>query len=127
MAAVLLTGCGGGRGDSKAEPKANARSAEAVAKTAVTVEAVRDGLVAAVKAAGVGQPEFLAHSTDRDSTCVVKATVPTSTTPDTKAVKRVIAKLKMRGWPEEGRAVQSGRDIWLLSKESWTASLAIGA
>ncbi|MGW3283088.1 hypothetical protein ACWDR3_00410 [Streptomyces sp. NPDC001002] len=124
---VALAGCGGGGGGS-AEPTESKVSVAGADERTVTVSAVQGDVRAAVAAGGFGRPAFADErsATMRRHPCQVAARVRTHTAPDRKAVERVVAELKDRGWTaDEPFADESGIG-WGLDRDDWTLSVEAG-
>lgn len=124
VAAVALTACGGEE-RSGPEAKGGGRSAVAADPATVTPDAVQGDIRAAVAAGGFKSPRFIAEK-ELLSSCAAGAVVQAGTKPDLKAVAKVVAGLKNRGWRERARRSFAANDAWGLEKQGWMLNFVAG-
>ncbi|WAU79926.1 hypothetical protein O1Q96_09325 [Streptomyces sp. Qhu-G9] len=120
VAAVLLTGCGGGTddgaGSESPRPKESSTSASPAKEMRLSRATVQRNVRVAVAAGGF---DGVDDRNGEPARCRLIVGVRTNGEPKPAAVSKVVADLKSRGWEQVFRKPEDGGATWFLTRANW--------
>ncbi|MBV1935019.1 hypothetical protein KUF83_00355 [Streptomyces sp. BV286] len=120
VAAVLLTGCGGGTddggGSESPRPKEGSTSASPAKETKLSRATVQRNVRAAVAAGGF---DGVDDRNGKPARCRLIVGVRTDGEPKAAAVSKVVTDLKGHGWEQVFRKPEDGGATWFLTRANW--------